>query len=307
MARVKRKATPARTTARRKNTRAKATAAKKKGASALDQAMGAIPLSQKQWQGVFAALIIAGGLFLAWTVAVAAGVPEMLRHQVGVVANDAGFDVERVDVRGTENLNERRVYDRVLDLEQRALPLVDLDVLREDLLTLPWVSDARVSRQLPDTIVVDIVEREPVAVLRKADRLVLVDREGRELDVIGRKQAEDYLILAGAGAPERIQPLERLLKSAPALRPQIAEAEWIGNRRWNIHFKTGQVLALPEGDRPASEALIKFAQLDGRTRLLGGKATSFDMRNPPRIYMTDPGRSKRELSAASAASTGAPE
>lgn len=295
MARVKRKATPARTTARRKNTRRKASAAKKKGASALDRAMGAIPLSQKQWQGLFAALIIAGGAFLAWTVAVAAGVPTMLRHQVAVIANDAGFEVVRVDVRGTKNLNERRVYDRVLDIEQRALPLVDLDLLREDLLTLPWVADARVSRQLPDTLVVDIVERQPVAVLRKADRLVLVDGEGRELDVVSRKDAEAYLILAGAGAPERIQPLERLLQSAPALRPQIAEAEWIGNRRWNVHFKTGQVLALPEGDRRASEALIKFAQLDGRNRLLGGKATSFDMRNPPRVYMTDPGRSKRDI------------
>ncbi|MEO1920313.1 MAG: cell division protein FtsQ [Sphingomonadales bacterium CG12_big_fil_rev_8_21_14_0_65_65_10] len=295
MARVKRKATPARTTARRKNTRAKASAARRKSASVLDTALGAIPLSQKQWQGVFAALIIAGGLALAWTVAVAAGVPTMARHQVAVIAHDAGFEVIRVDVRGTDNLNERRVYDRVLDLEQRALPLVDLDMLREDLLTLPWVEDARVSRQLPDTLVVDIVEREPVAVLRKADRLVLVDSEGRELDVVSRKEAEDYLILAGAGSAERIQSLERLLQSAPALRPQIAEAEWIGNRRWNVHFKTGQVLALPEGERSASTALIEFAQLDGRNRLLGGKATSFDMRNPPRIYLREPGRAERAL------------
>lgn len=295
MAKVKRKATPARTTARRKNTRAKASAARKKSASALDRVFGAIPLNQKQWQGVFAALIIAGGLALAWTVAVAAGVPTMLRHQVAVIAHDAGFEIIRVDVRGTENLNERRVYDRVLDLEQRALPLVDLDVLREDLLTLSWVADARVSRQLPDTLVVDIVERAPVAVLRKADRLVLVDSEGRSLDVISRKRAEDYLILAGAGSAERVQPLERLLQSAPALRPRIAEAEWIGNRRWNVHFKTGQVLALPEGERAAATALIEFAQLDGRNRLLGGKATSFDMRNPPRIYLREPGRAARVL------------
>src|SRR5690606_39462083 len=37
---------------------------------------------------------------------------------------------------------------------------VDLHALRASLIELPWVADARVSRQLPDTIVVDIVERE---------------------------------------------------------------------------------------------------------------------------------------------------
>jgi len=53
----------------------------------------------------------------------------------------------------------------------------DLAALRADLLDLSWVSDARVSRQLPDTLVVDIVERQPHAVLRQPDRLVLIDDE----------------------------------------------------------------------------------------------------------------------------------
>ena len=47
-------------------------------------------------------------------------------------------------------------------------------------LALNWVKDARVSRQLPDTLVIDIVEREPHAVLRRADRLVLIDATGAE-------------------------------------------------------------------------------------------------------------------------------
>jgi hypothetical protein len=41
--------------------------------------------------------------------------------------------------------------------------------------------------------------------------------------------------------------LAALTEAAPALKPQIREAEWVGNRRWNLTFRTGQVLALPEG------------------------------------------------------------
>jgi cell division protein FtsQ len=79
------------------------------------------------------------------------------------------------------------------------------------------------------------------------------------------------------------------------LRPQVSAAEWVGNRRWNLTFKTGQVLALPQGDEKSSGALMNFARLDGVNRLLGGKVAAFDMRNPDRIYMRVPGRAQESM------------
>ena len=164
------------------------------------------------------------------------------------------------------------------------MPLVDLEDVRARLLELPWVEDARVSRQLPDTLKVDIVERVPHAVLRKPDRLVLIDAEGHELEPISAKAAEGKLLIEGPGAARQVQELGRLLDAAPALKPQIASAQWVGNRRWNLTFKTGQLLALPEGDLGAP-ALVKFAQLDGMHRLIGGKPIAIDMRVPDRAYL----------------------
>ena len=147
-----------------------------------------------------------------------------------------------------------------------------------------------VSRQLPDTLVIDIVERKPVAVLAKPDRMVLIDATGRELENISEGRAKGKLVLSGPGAGQQVAALSTLLDAAPALRPQLKGAEWIGNRRWNLTFKTGQMLALPEGPNASAKSLITFAQLDGRNRLLGGKAVAFDMRAGDRIYIRMPGR-----------------
>lgn len=265
-------------------------AAKARTGSAIGTAMGWLPISEEQWQRVFLASILGGAAVLAWTVASFAGVPAMAEAQLAQVASDAGFEVRRVEVRGVKNLNELKVYERALAERDRAMPLVDVEALRQELLQLSWVQDARVSRQLPDSLVIDIVERTPAAVLRKADKLVLIDATGAELEVVGPARAKGKLIVSGPGAGKQVVALQELMSAAPALKPQLREAEWIGNRRWNFTFKTGQVLALPEGDEKSAKALMTFARLDGVNRLLGGKVAAFDMRAGDRIYLRVPGR-----------------
>ncbi len=139
--------------------------------SALDAAMRWLPFTEEQLHRVFLGLIFAMAAAVAWIVASLAGLPALLQAETAQLAANAGFEVRRVEVRGVEHMNELKVYERVLGERDRAMPLVDLDAVRGDLLGLSWVKDARVSRQLPDTLVVDIVEREPHAVLRKPNRL----------------------------------------------------------------------------------------------------------------------------------------
>lgn len=279
-------------------------AARARTGSALDAAMGWLPFTEAQLHRFFLAVILGGAVVLAWTVASYAGVPAMAEKQLAAVARDAGFEVRRVEVRGVKNLNELKVYERALAERERAMPLVDIDGLRDELLQLSWVQDARVSRQLPDTLVIDIVERKPAAVLKKAGKLVLIDAEGTELETVSAARAKGKLIVGGPGAGKQVVALGALLDAAPAIKGQVREAEWVGNRRWNLTFRTGQVLALPEGGRQSAGALMKFAQIDGRNRLLGGKVAAFDMRAPDRIYLRVPGRTDEiEQAAVVATST----
>ena len=273
--------------------------------SALDTAMRWLPFTEEHLHRGFLAAILGGAVALAWFVASLAGVPAMADAQIAALASDAGLEVRRVEVRGVERMNELKVYERALGERDRAMPQVDIAALRASLLQLSWVKDARVSRQLPDTLVVDIVERTPHAVLRKPGRLVLIDGEGHELEPISARRAKGQLIISGPGSGRQVQALSALLEAAPALRPQVREAEWVGNRRWNLTFRTGQVLALPQGEKPSATALMSFARLDGVNRLLGGRVAAFDMRAPERIYMRIPGRAKEEAAKVAAAAVAA--
>ncbi|HSG57574.1 MAG TPA: FtsQ-type POTRA domain-containing protein [Paracoccaceae bacterium] len=263
--------------------------------SLFDRMMTALPFTEDQWHRFFTVLILAVALAVVVVIARISGATTMAEQYFAQVAANAGFKVVNVVPKGTDRLDEARVYEVALDRRDLSMVLVDLEEIRTELLRLNWVADARVSRQLPDTLVIDIVEREPHAALRRADRLMLIDATGAELEPVSAAAVGDMLVISGEGAQGQVQALEDLLDAAPALRPHVIAAEWVGNRRWNLTFHTDQQLALPEGDDRSAAALISFARADGVHRLIGGEVVRFDMRNAPRTYLQVPGRADREL------------
>lgn len=287
---IRRGGTSARRVAAKAQTARKAQAARARTGSVLDTVMAWVPLSEAQWHRIFLVLILTAAVALLWVVASLAGVPSLAEARVASLTSQAGFEVRRVEVHGVKHINELQIYDRVLGRQaKQAMTRIDLAAIRADLMQLSWVDEARVSRQLPDTLVIDITERKAHAVLKVrnadgSDSFVLIDATGHELQDISATRAKGRLVLAGEGADAKVADLDTLLDAAPALRPQVAEAEWIGYRRWNLTFKTGQTLELPEG-AAAAAALTTFARLDGTHQLIGGQVLAFDMRAGDRIYM----------------------
>lgn len=249
--------------------------------------MAAVPVQPETIRSVTAW----GGLLLAGAAAVTAahlaGLFGLAWVSAAEATGRAGLRVEHVNVQGLKRMDELTVLAIALEdgAQAKPMPLVSLEPIRQRLLTYGWIADARVSRQLPDTIVIDIVEREPAAVWQHRGRLVLVDKAGVVLEPVGVDAMPDLPLVIGADANAQVAGLETLLAKTPAMRPMLAAATWIGGRRWDLRFQSGEVLALPEGGGAASTALVKFAGMDARDRLLGRGFERFDMRDPTRMVV----------------------
>ena len=234
---------------------------------------------------------VAFGLFLALigaVVLVALGVPAKAMTALGEAIGKAGFTVKRVDVVGIRNMDSAPVYDIALDQRSMAMPLVDAEGIRERLLRYGWVKDARVSRRLPDTLVIDIVERQPAALWQDRPHLALIDGDGVVIDRVPVTEMPDLPLLVGSGANLHQRELNELLEAAPTLKPQLVSAAWMGGRRWDLKLQSGETIALPEGHESAKTALGKFAELDKSTGLLGRGLVRFDLRLPGKMVVRLP-------------------
>ena len=231
------------------------------------------------------------GLFVAAIVAVAMialQIPAKIGASLGEAMGEAGFRVKSVDVTGVQRMDSRPVFQIALDQKSMAMPLVDVATIRQKLLGYGWVKDARVSRRLPDTLVIDIVERQPAALWQDAEKLSLIDSEGVVLDRVKVSDMPDLPLLVGPGANAHSGELNALLAEVPTLKPQLESANWIGGRRWDLVFQSGETVVLPEGEDEARQALAKFAKLDKSAGLLGRGIKRFDLRIPGKMIVRLP-------------------
>ncbi|QGP77946.1 cell division protein FtsQ/DivIB [Sphingobium sp. CAP-1] len=273
--------------------------------SSLDRLIDYLPVSEATLQRMasWAIVGIVGGGVIA--VAIFLGLPDMARQQAADLAARAGFEVEKVEVRGVERMDELPVYNIALGQVDRSMLSLDLPKVRAEMLHLGWVKDARISRRLPDTLVVDIVERDPVAVWQHEGQLHLIDVAGVVLQSVSAGAMPDLPLVVGPNANRQTAGLNKLMENAPALKPMLAGATWVGNRRWDLRFQSGETLSLPEGDKDSASALVNFARMDGVNRLLGRGIVKFDMRDPDRFVLRLPQGQVEEKPATGAASAGA--
>lgn len=224
-----------------------------------------------------------------WQIGEVTGINAYARAEAVDAVGRAGFTVRSIEVVGANRIDNLRIYDIALDQKDRSMAAIDLEEVRRDLLQYGWVADARVSRRLPDTLVIDLVERTPVAVWLNRGQYTLIDQRGRLLPGVDPASVPDLPVIVGAGAPAQMDALQDLLAAAPALRPRLSGASWMGNRRWDLHFNTGETLALPDDAQAAKRAFADFARMDGVNRLLGRGIRRFDMRIAGRFVLR-PGR-----------------
>jgi len=278
----------------------------RRGKSAFQRLLAYVPLSQEQLHRLMTwgvGLIL---LALLWLAASFLGLPAMVRAEVNDLAGRAGFAVAKIEVRGLERMDEMPVSDIAVKYVERSMLAVDLDSLRAEVMKLGWVKDARVSRRLPDALVVDVVERQPVAVWQNEGRLSLVDAAGIELGPVSPQAIPDLPLVVGPTANKRTAALAKLMDAAPALKPMLAGATWVGDRRWDLRFQSGEQLLLPEGEAEAAAALVNFARMDGVDRLLGRGVLRFDMRDPARFVLRlPPGQKEADAPAVSSAGSAA--
>ncbi len=245
------------------------------------------PMWRRAWVTplVFAVTLgtLSGVTWWGWTSGHIAELATKVRDAAISTTASMGFDVRDVMVSGRQQTNRDSLI-AALDLERGAPILAfNIDEAKSRIDELPWVRSSTIERMLPDTVLVSIVEREPLVLWQMNGKLRLIDAEGVVILEDGLENYADLLVVVGDGAQNEAAGLIALLGSQPDLMNQVEAASWVGQRRWNIHLKGGIDVRLPEDD--ANNAWARLADYHKSHRVLDKDVTVLDLRIPDRLIV----------------------
>lgn len=154
---------------------------------------------------------------------------------------------------------------------------IDLRQVRDLIAGLPAVADADVRIRRGGVLVVEVTEREPVAVWHSWDGLGLVDLHGFVVaDLDSRSERPDLPVIAGDGADRDVPGALAILRAAAPLGQRVKGLVRIGERRWDLVLDRDQRILLPE-DNPV-RALERVIVLDQVQDMLERDVVLVDMR-----------------------------
>lgn len=195
-----------------------------------------------------------------------------------------GFTVDKIDVVGEGRIREGEVRAALGVRSGDYLFDIDMRAAQKRVQSLSWIDDAVVRRLWPDSVVVYIIERQPVALWQHNAQVSVIDDNGAVIEAALAENFADLPFIVGANAAENSQYIYEALQAAPSVASHLEAIIHIGDRRWDIALADGRPrLMLPE-DNPQA-ALKKLEYLQATHRILDLNLELIDLRVPGRMIV----------------------
>ncbi|MFZ5914046.1 MAG: cell division protein FtsQ/DivIB [Pseudomonadota bacterium] len=189
---------------------------------------------------------------------------------------EMGLRVRSITVAGRVHTGAKELLDALNIAKDDSILHVDLESAHKRVAGLPWVEQVSLIRNLPDALHIEIIERVPIAIWQRNGEMVLIDRTGQEITEKNIAEFHALPLIVGKGAPRAAGELIAMLDTEPQLRGRVKAAIRVGERRWNLRFKDGIDVCLPEQD--AQAAWRKLALYEAREGLLARDVELVDLR-----------------------------
>ncbi len=137
------------------------------------------------------------------------------------------FEIEKIETYGVRNITKEKIEAVVRTRAAgKGIWEADLEGIREEISKIDYVKDVSVSRVLPETIKVIVIEREPIALVVIDGKKFRVDEDGKLLEEVVDKVEEDPLFSIHGWSGERSNKARELNLRRLELYKKLRE-EWV--------------------------------------------------------------------------------
>ncbi len=203
----------------------------------------------------------------------------------------AGFKIEKLNIEGLNNLKAQELAYQILEdiypeadiltLENKSILKARPSKVMDSLNSIGWVQDAQVSRSLPDTLSIKIVERQPFAIFNNENGQFLIDKKANK---ITRNVDSRYRKLPFIYAKE--DKLKTLIDSVFQHKELSHYISEIRLNKDSFRIITKQDAKIELNPEQINESILRLVKLQSRKQVLDREISNLDLRVANKIYLS---------------------
>ena len=161
---------------------------------------------------------------------------------------EQGLELNHVYLSGQNHINMDDIIKMSVPYQNQSIFSINLHKMKKDIEGLAWVESCNITRHLPDTLHINIVERTPIAIWQYQQNLYLIDDRGYVFSTDNIEHFSHLIITVGEDAASYVRNLLTTLSLYPDIKNNISSAVRISDRRWNLITVDDTVIKLPENN-----------------------------------------------------------
>ena len=187
------------------------------------------------------------------------------------------FLLNQIKINGSDksniNLIKEEIYNHASDLLS-----LDLHEIKEIIEQEKWIKRVNLKKIYPSTLVLDIIENNPYAILRDKEKYYLLDIDGTIITEKNKDyELENFIIISGDESPLALKGLIKELNiHFHELISQLSKLDFVEKRRWNLTLKNNLLIKLPDSE--VDNALKNLKNLFIEEKVLQSNIIEIDLR-----------------------------
>ena len=161
---------------------------------------------------------------------------------------------------------------------------LDINHIQKIINQIDSVESSNVRIKDSGVLLVEVIERKPVAVYRENDDLALIDLKGYKINnIFSRNDRKDLPLIVGTEGNYQVKEALEIYQLLSINLNEIRGLIRVGERRWDIIFKNNKRIKLPE--KKPKRSLRKFLSSDKSYLISSNDFSIIDLRFTNKIIL----------------------
>ena len=205
----------------------------------------------------------------------------MLNSTYNSTIKIANLRINQLDITGASPKVSEMIRHRLHINSNTSMLDVSVDEVYNKVISISWIKEAIIKKQLPNVLQIHITETTPIAIYQQDGRSVLIDKDGKFLEEVQTKYNQLPLV-SGLNAPSQVVYILNIIKNYPNVYAHLEALTYVRERRWDLTV-AGNKVNLPEKQETvALDTLERLIQSGKLNEISGGQ---IDLRFAGQIIM----------------------